>query len=131
MKVIRGLLAIVVLMGALWALFARGNPGGISDGQYAQFKRMAAPKLLYSCTRRPTPESFLPQARECWTSGRAGCDEKVHEWVEAAAETSVDFVSGRGSLSYDQLQRDAERTCARQVRNMGPGEFTVLEADTN
>jgi hypothetical protein len=131
MRVIRGLFVVVVLMGALWALFARGNPGGISDARYAQFQRMAPPKLLYSCTRKPTPESFLPQARECWKSGRAGCDEKVHEWVEAAIETSVDFVSGPGTSSYDQMLRDAMRSCARQVRNMAPGEFKVLEADKN
>lgn len=32
------------------SLAACGNPGGISDSEYANYKELAAPKILYSCT---------------------------------------------------------------------------------
>ena len=49
---IAGPVMIVALLIALWVLFVRGNPGGIPDAEYAKFKRLAPPKLLYSCTRK-------------------------------------------------------------------------------
>jgi hypothetical protein len=129
MRVIRAALVGAMLLAALWMLFARGNPGGISDARYAEFRKMAAPKLLYSCTRKPTPESFLPKERECWQSGRAGCEEAVTKWVDAGTTITVEFVSGTGTASYDDLLMDARRSCAKGVGGMQPGEFEVLEGD--
>jgi hypothetical protein len=36
---------------AVLFLSACGNPGEISDADYAAYKQLGAPKILYSCTR--------------------------------------------------------------------------------
>jgi hypothetical protein len=128
MKVIRGLFVGALLAAALWLVFARGNPGGISDARYSEFKHLVPPKILYSCARKPSRESALQHERECLATGRAGCDLDVDKWVEAGAKTTVDFAAGSGKSSYDELLRDAKQYCAGSVENMGPGEFRVLEA---
>ena len=129
MKVIRTVIVGAMFLAALWMLFVRGNPGGVSDAKYSEFRKIGSPKLLYSCTRKPTPESFLPKQRECWKSGRAGCEQAVSEWVDAGTTTTVDVVSGLGAASYDELLMEAKRGCARGVGDMQPGEFKILEAD--
>jgi hypothetical protein len=129
MRAIVGPLVIVGLLVALWMLFVRGNPGDISDARYSAFKQLAPPKLLYSCTRKPTPESLLRMTRECAQSGRSGCDQKAYESGEAATATAVEFVGGRGESTYDQLLQEAKRSCAGDLGDKGGGRLTVLEAD--
>ena len=128
MKLIRGLLVVAVLVGSLWALFGRGNPGGISDAKYSEFKRSSPPKFLYSCTRKPAPEVLLQRERECWATGRAACEDKLPEWVKAGTRTEVAFVASAANGTYEKLLEDAKRNCATKVENMAPGEFKVLEA---
>jgi hypothetical protein len=129
MRAIAGPVMIVALLIALWVLFVRGNPGGIPDAEYAKFKRLAPPKLLYSCTRKPTPEALMRQTRECAQSGRSGCDQKAYEAGEADIETTVEFVGGRGDSTYDELLQEAKRNCAEDRGDMGGGRLEVLEAD--
>lgn len=131
MRAILGPLVIVGLLVALWAMFMRGNPGGISDSRYAQFSRLAPPKLLYSCTRKPTAETVTRKARECGASGRSGCDQEAYDWREASTETTVEFASGAGQSTYDELLREAKRNCATTRGSMGDGELKVLEAAGN
>lgn len=129
MRFIGGLFLCIVFLAALWVLVPHGNPGGISDARYSQFKRISPPKLLYSCTRKPTRESFIPEERACRKTGRAGCDQEVDRLVEARTETQVDFVAGQGTSTYDELLQEAKRKCKGNVENMEPGELRVLEAD--
>ena len=129
MRVLPGLSVGIVSAAALWALFAHGNPGGMSDAKYSRFNSAAPPKLLYSCTRKPTRESLAPQRRACTDSGRAGCAEKVDEWVEAGSTTEVDFVAGSGTSTYDELLQTAKRKCNAHTANLESGEFDVIESD--
>ena len=129
MRVIPGLSVIAVSALELWVLFPRGNPGGLSDEKYSQFNRAAPPKLVYSCVRQPTRESFLREERACLQTGRANCDDKVRELVEAGTRTEVDFVAGLESSTYDTLLQEARRECSRTDGSTEPGEFKVLEAD--
>ncbi|MGB7741018.1 MAG: hypothetical protein WBM03_18055 [Steroidobacteraceae bacterium] len=131
MRRIVGPLVIVGLLAALWMLFLRGNPGGISDARYSEFKQLAPPKLLYSCTRKPTSEALLQQARECAQSGRAGCDQEAYESGEAENATVVEFVGGQRTSTFDELLRGAKRSCAENLGSMGDGKFEVLEAVEN
>jgi hypothetical protein len=131
MRPIVGPLVIVVLLAALWVLFVRGNPGGISDAKYSEFKQLAPPKLLYSCTRKPTSEALLRQARECAQSGRAGCDQEAYESGESQNATVVEFIGGRGTSTYNELLQDAKRNCAENIGDMGSGKLEVLEANTD
>ena len=128
MRAIVGPLVLVALLATLWVLYFSGNPGGISDARYSRFKQLAPPKVLYSCTRKPTSEALLRQVRECAQSGRSGCDQEAYESGEAAGETTVDFVGGAGTSTYDELLRDAMRKCAEDRGSMGSGKLTVLES---
>lgn len=129
MRPIVGPLVIAVLLAALWALFVRGNPGGISDAKYSQFKQLAPPKLLYSCTRKPTSAALLQQARECAQSGRAGCDQEAYQSGESQYATVVEFVGGKGTSTYNELLQGAKRNCAENLGDMGSGRLKVLEAN--
>jgi hypothetical protein len=131
MRAIIGPLMVVALLVTLWVLFFSGNPGGIPDARYAKFKAMAPPKLLYSCTRKPTREALLRQASECLQSGRSGCDQKAYESGETENEITVDFVGGAGTGTYDELLRDARRKCAENHGSIGDGKLTVLESHTD
>ena len=128
MRLIRGLLVIAVLVGSLWALFGRGNPGGISDAKYSEFKRLAPPKLLYSCVRKPAPEVLLQWERECWATGRAACEDKLPEWIKAGTRIEVEFAASAANGTYEELLEVAKHNCATKVENMATGEFKVLEA---
>lgn len=129
MRVLPGLTVGIMSAAALWALFAHDNPGGMSDAKYSRFNSAAPPKLLYSCTRKPTRESLAPQLRACIDTGRAGCAEKVDEWVETGSTTEVDFVAGSGTSTYDELLQTARHKCSAHVGNLGSGEFEVIESD--
>lgn len=131
MRAIFGPLVIVALLAAIWAMFFRGNPGGISDAKYGQFKQLAPPKLLYSCTRKPTPEALIQQTRDCAQSGRSGCDQIVYESVESQTRKTVEFVGGQGASSYDELLREARLDCAGEIAKVGSGTIEVLEAEKN
>jgi hypothetical protein len=131
MRAIVGPLVIVGLLVVLWMVFVNGNPGGLSDAKYSEFKALPAPRILYSCARKPTPESVLQKTRECAQSGRAGCDEKAFESGEAGVETVVEFVAGGRTSTYDQLLRSARQNCGRNLGTLGGGTLTVLEASKN
>ena len=128
MRAMLGPLVIVGLLAAVWLVFFRGNPGGISDAQYSEFSRLASPKLLYSCTRKPTEASLLRETRECVMTGRSGCDQKSYESGGAEAQSDVDFVGGGGDSTYDALLHGARMKCGREVGNLAGGTLTVLEA---
>ena len=128
MRALFGPLVIVGLLVTLWALFVRGNPGGLSDAEYSEFSGLAPPKLLYSCTRKPTQESLLREVQECSKTGRSGCDQKAYESGETEAQADVEFVSGQGMSTYESLERDARLNCGKKSGNMHGGTLVVLEA---
>jgi hypothetical protein len=129
MRAIIGPLVLVALLVALWVLVVDVNPGGISDARYLKFQGLASPKLLYSCTRTPTPESLLRRTRECAQSGRGGCELEVYEAGETETAITVDFVGGRRTSTYDELLQEAKRNCAANRGDMGGGILKVLKAD--
>ncbi len=120
---------IAALLVALWVMFSSGKPDGISDAQYSQFRQLAPPKLLYSCSRKPTRESLVPQVRKCAETGRAGCEQEVYESGEARVETTVNFVSGTGTSTYSELLKNAKSSCFADSGAKGRGEFKILESD--
>ena len=131
MRAIVGPLVIVALLVVLWMQLFSGNPGGFSDAQYSRFKTLAPPKLLYSCTRKPTSDALLRQTRDCAKSGRSGCEQKAYESGQAETATMVEFVGGAETSTYDELLRDARRKCAEDSGSMGDGKLAVLEAEKN
>jgi hypothetical protein len=128
MRAIRGPLLFVAAAVAIWALFLRGNPGGISDARYAQFKGASPPKVLYSCTRTPTRKSFTREEKDCLKTGRSNCEAKIDDMVKAGTKVNVDFVAGDGISTYDQLLREAKQACHTAIGSEEVVEFRILEA---
>lgn len=86
------------------------NPGGISDTDYARFKQLGAPKLLYSCTTT-SDGNAMDQMIECLRNGsKDKCSESALE--EAKTKTSVGYAAGIGAMTtYNELLQDAEEKC--------------------
>lgn len=129
MRAILGPVLVAAFVAALWGLFLRGNPGGISDTRYSAFKNIGPPKLLYSCTSTPTREAFLSEERNCLATGRSNCDAEIDDLVKAGTKVKVDFVAGSGILTYAQLLKDARHECIKTAGNTETIEFTVLQAE--
>ena len=129
MRAIRGPLLFVAAAVAIWALFLRGNPGGISDARYARFQGASPPKVLFSCTRTPTRKAFITEERECLKTGRSNCEAKIDDMVKAGTKVNVDFVAGDGISTYDQLLREAKQTCNKAIGSEEVVEFRILEAE--
>jgi len=129
MRAIRGPLLFVAAAVAIWALFLRGNPGGISDARYAQYKGASPPKVLYSCTRTPTRKAFITEWRDCLKTGRSSCEARIDDMVKAGTKVNVDFVAGDRMSTYDQLLIEARRSCSKAYDSTEAVEFRILEAE--
>jgi len=129
MKRIVGPLLIAAFAVVIWRALFGGNPGGIPDEKYARYKALHPPKLLYSCTRQPSPEWLLQLTRNCAHSGRSGCDEAVRASPEAQPQSVVEFAGSDGGATYEQLLTDAKRHCAMPRGNLAAGRLEILEAD--
>jgi hypothetical protein len=128
MRAIIGPLMVIAIIAALWVFVIDRNPGGISDAGYSQYQQLSAPKLLYSCTRKPTKEARVRKMRECANSGRSGCEQEAYDWGEAKTATTVDFAGNEEDSTYNDLLQDAKRRCATNVGDLGDGKLQVLEA---
>jgi hypothetical protein len=127
MRAILGPLVVIAILVALWVFVIDRNPGGITDARYSQYQQLSAPKLLYSCTRKPTKEARVRKLRKCVSSGRSGCDQEAYDWGEATTEVTVDFVGNQGDSTYNDLLQEAKQFCARNIGDMGDGKFEVLK----
>ena len=129
MRALFGPLVIIGLIAGAWLLLTNRAPAGISEARYERYQRLSAPKLLYSCTRKPTDAAVTKKARECAQSGRSGCEQEAYEAREGDTKTNVDFVGGPESASsYDELVQRAERSCEGSLDGMTTGSFKVLES---
>jgi hypothetical protein len=128
MRAIIGPLVVIGILVALWVFVIDRNPGGISDARYSRYQQLSAPKLLYSCTRKPTNDARVRKMRECASSGRAGCEQEAYDWGEAKSETTVDFVGKGDASTYNELLQGAKRACARNIGDMGDGKLKVLKS---
>jgi len=126
MRAMVGPLFIGVVLLVIWEVFFRGNPGGISDAVYSKYQGTASPKILYSCTTKPTRAAFLAEVRSCSNTGRTNCEDIIDGLVTAGTKTHVDFVSG---ASYDQLLNEARHGCGKRAGDAATIEFKVLEAN--
>lgn len=129
MKRIAGPLVIVLLLVAIWRIVVHGNPGGISDEEYARYEALKAPKVLYSCTRQPSREWLTQQKRKCMDSGRADCEEDVDESSLAEPESVVDFAGGDATATYEGLVESLRQACMSARGHFAGGQFAVLESD--
>ena len=126
MRALIGPLVIIGLAVGVWMLLNR-TPGGIPEARYAHYQGLAAPKVLYSCTRKPTQEALLRQTRDCASSGRSGCEQNTYDAGEKEVQTVVEFAGGTGR-PYEELVREAKQNCEKGVDGFESGGFKVLES---
>ena len=112
------------IYAAVLFLSACGNPGEISDSEYAKYKELGAPKILYSCNKGETL-GFDPNAvLECFKlkddpSKELACVEKAKR--EKKPIIDVGYAAGVGvAVTYNKLLGDAKAGC--------DGEFKVLDS---
>lgn len=119
---------------------ACGNPGGISDADYAKYKELGAPKILFSCAipnfksedeRSKLRIMFVEKAEAC-KEGDGTLEEKIscmknieEKALSALSEKlpptiEVKYRAGVGiAATYNKILEDSKRACI--------GEFSILE----
>jgi len=128
MRALIGPLVIIGLIVGAWMLFSGGAPAGMSEPRYERYQQTPAPKVLYSCTRRPSDAALLEKLRECSRTGRSGCEQGADEARKAGTRTDVEFVGGSESGTYREMLERARRNCESSMDNKTSGEFKVLES---
>lgn len=114
---------VISCLSAL-SLAACGNPGGISDSDYAKYKELGAPKILYSCNRGQALAADPKEILECLKmkddpAKELACVEKAKRDPKPIID--VGYVAGIGSaVTYNKLLSDAKAECS--------GEFKVLDS---
>jgi hypothetical protein len=98
-----------------------GNPGGISDEEYAKYNELGAPKILYSCTSNKDSWFAVCHLKKTYNE----CSEEFMKLDSSSPEliehTRVGYSAGIGMAStYNKLLTDAKEECE--------GEFKVLES---
>lgn len=108
-------------------LSACGNPGGISDAEYASYKELGAPKILYSCA---VPMSFIQKASMACPNIDAMSEPEKKACIEKASKRYrdpnekipvVNTISGVGvGATYNFILNKAKQEC--------DGDFKVLDS---
>jgi hypothetical protein len=91
-----------------------GNPGDLSDADYAAFKELASPKILYRC-KQSDPSTFSAKAVEDCSRFRSDA-RKEQECIESARRepaTETKYRAGVGfAVTYNKLLSEAKQECS-------------------
>lgn len=110
-------------------LAACDNPGGIADSEYAKYKELGAPKILYSCNEGKKTLGADPKiVDECLRitdDSLEGLDKQLACMKRAKREIKpiidIGYAAGVGAaVTYNKLLSDAKAECK--------GEFKVLDS---
>lgn len=109
-------------------LSACGKPNGISDADYATYKELGAPKVLFTCST-PAPENDPRSIQRELKINEAvaackndfGCLAKVaRNPGDRPQDVEVNYRAGIGvNATYNKILGDAKARCY--------GEFSILE----
>ena len=90
-----------------------GNPGGISDKDYEEYRQLAAPKILYSCAELSTKTSV--NVEKCLENPNASyCTQDL---VETKVNVRLQAGVGRG-VTYNSLLRDVQVSCSGEFERL-------------
>lgn len=116
---------VVFAIGCGLIVAACGNPGEISDAEYAKYKELGAPKILYSCNRGETLGFDMNAVFECQKlletapEKASACMDKAKRQKKPIID--VGYTAGIGtSATYNKILDDAKHGCS--------GDFKVLES---
>ncbi len=119
-----------LLISSIFLLSSCGNPGGISDEGYDEYKQLGPPKILYSCinTARMTKPGECMQAILDNTPLPSKCKSK-----ETKEEAHISYVAGVGAMAtYNKLLADSRTACESKVNTSdfkSHRKFVVLESE--
>lgn len=103
------------------------NPGGISNEEYQAYKKLGAPKILYSCEKiglkfNPNILSECLKINDFSKDGlekQSACAKRA-EREAIKPVVNVGYVAGIGAgVTYNKLVSDAEKECE--------GKFEILD----
>lgn len=120
-----------IIIFSLLLLAGCGNPGGVSDSTYAEFKELGAPKILFSCTRTPTIDAQA--VLNCMKNDLGPTKENAClDQAKSAANVpviDVAFVAGVGpGATYNKILNDAKSKCESVSPLLfSDAKFNVLE----
>jgi hypothetical protein len=106
---------VVVLM-----LTGCENPGGMSDENYAEYKELGAPKILYTCQQEEQLAVNFEALKKCSEikddrSREMDCIKNASRTVKPPA--GVGYVAGLGpSQPYNKLLSDLKEECKGQLK---------------
>lgn len=116
---------MMLIFSAMLLLTACDNTSGLSDEDYARYKELGAPKLLYSCTIDPSRSwGHAKELGDCLNSSnsvevQAQCIENIKKLDPIV---NVNYVAGIGmGATYNKLLTDAKNECF--------GDLKVLESE--
>ena len=105
------------------SIAACGNPGGISDSEYAKYKELGAPKILYSCNKGETLGFDINAVQKCLKLNDPAKELACVNNAEREKKPIIDigYAAGIGvAVTYNKLLGDAKDACS--------GEFKILES---
>ena len=104
---------IFLTTSLLLMLSGCNNPGGVSDETYEKYKRLASPKILYSCATLATKLSM--NFEHCIQNPKSS--QCTGDLVEKDAK--IGYVAGVGALvTYNQLLGDLEKDCSGELKRL-------------
>jgi len=116
----------------LLLLTACGNPGGISDADYAEYKELSAPKFLYTCTvdarfsaaglkvmQKCLQIDDLPKQFECM--------DQFEDEIPIVITNYIARVGG-GS-TYNKMLIEAKEECENIGDGATIGELEILDSE--
>ena len=104
-------------------LSACGTPGGISDSDYAKYKELGAPKILFSCTEEANMDAMFrcPDLARDPVGGRACADQVIADAKSKKQTVHVGYTAGVGvNATYNKILGDERSACK--------GEFKLLDS---
>ena len=108
------LVAITVMLSGC------GNPGDISDAEYAKYKELAAPKILYACHLNfkdisPKKLATCEQEYKADPKRHLECVNKVVDTAERVKRFG--YAAGIGfAVTYNSLLADAKAECSGELK---------------
>lgn len=115
---------MMLIFSVMLLLTACDNTSGLSDEEYARYKELGAPKLIYSCTYKPRPLFLLNEAEihACRKNKEFKDQHECENKDSRELVTTVSYSAGIGTeATYNRLLTDVKNEC--------DGQFKVIESE--
>jgi hypothetical protein len=106
---------LLACLSLITTLAACGNPGGISDTSYKEYKELGAPKILYSCSIGSPDSQALINCRSSDLAAEKACSKELFGKGENPIVT-VHTIAGVGvNATYNKILGEAKMGCSGKI----------------